>query len=352
MLYYLWETLNINLFNYITFRAGVGFFIAFFITLFLMPRYIRFAVAKKAEQPISDYAPKNHQNKAGTPTMGGIVIVFATLIASLFSGRLDNFYCILGMLALLLFSLVGIRDDSTKIFMRNNSGLSSKTKSFLLFLVAGFLSFSLYIYGLQTSLYIPFYKLPLFDMQGFAILFWILVLITTPHGVNVTDGLDGLVSVPSVFTLMTLCSFVYISGNIIYSNYLFYPYIQGVGEVSVVGAALLGAIIGFLWFNCHPAQVFMGDSGSLAIGGFVAYCAIISKSEFILFFAGFIFVIEAFSVIIQLTSIKIWNRKVFLMAPLHHHFEIKGWAENKIIVRFWIIALMSNLIALLSFKIR
>ncbi len=352
MLYYLWEIFNINLFSYITFRAGVGFFIALFSALFLMPPFIQWANYKKAKQPISSYTPKNHQNKVGTPTMGGIVIVVSTLIANLIAAKLDNIYLLLGLACLILFSAVGIRDDMTKILAKNNVGLNARTKFGLLLLIALSISIALYIYGLNTNFYIPFYKNPLLDMVFFAPLFWSLVFVSATNAVNITDGLDGLATVPSLFALFSLMVFVYVSGNVVYSSYLFYPLIQGSGEVVIIAASLMGALIGFLWFNCHPAEVFMGDSGSLAIGGVVAYCAIICKAELLLFLISFIFVIEAASVILQIFSIKTFSKKIFLMAPIHHHFEVKGWAESKIIVRFWIIALISNLIALLSLKVR
>ena len=205
---------------------------------------------------------------------------------------------------------------------------------------------------ISTDLYIPFYKYPLFDMQIFALAFWVLVLISSSNAVNLTDGLDGLATVPSIFSLATLGVFMYLSGNVIYSEYLLLPKIQGLGEVVIVCAALVGALMGFLWYNCYPAQVFMGDSGSLSIGGFLGFLAIISKNEILLILIGFVFVLETISVILQVGSFKIFNKRVFKMAPIHHHFEKIGWVENKIIVRFWTIALLANLIALATIKLR
>lgn len=352
MLFYLWETFNINLFSYITFRAGAGFFIALFAVLFAMPLFIRWATQKRAAQPISSYAPKNHQAKSGTPTMGGVVIVAATLFAILLAGKLDNFYLVLGIFCLIFFTLIGMRDDIMKIFARKNAGMSARAKMFWLLLASLFISALLYGYGLNTQLYLPFYKNPIFNMSFFAIIFWAFIFVCATNAVNITDGLDGLATMPSIFALFSLMVLVYVSGNAVYSHYLFYPNIYGVGEVVIIITSLMGALIGFLWFNCHPAQIFMGDSGSLAIGSIVAYCAILSKSEFTLLLIGFVFVIETLSVILQIFGIRVLGRRFFLMAPLHHHFEIKGWAENKIIIRFWIIALMSNLIAILSLKIR
>ena len=352
MLFYLWETFNINLFSYITFRAGAGFFLALFSVLFAMPLFIRWATQKRAAQPISSFAPKNHQAKSGTPTMGGTIIVAATIFAAILSGKLDNFYLALGIVCLVFFALIGLRDDILKIYARKNAGMSARAKMFWLVLAALFASGMLYAYGLNTQLYIPFYKNPLFNMGIGAVVFWAFIFVCATNAVNITDGLDGLATVPSIFALVSLMVLVYVSGNAIYSHYLFYPNINGVGEVVILITSLMGALIGFLWYNCHPAQIFMGDSGSLAIGSIVAYCAILSKSEFTLLLIGFIFVIETLSVIAQIFGIRVLGRRVFLMAPIHHHFEIKGWAENKIIIRFWIIALVSNLIAILSLKIR
>ena len=353
MLYLLYEHFGINLFQYITVRAGFAFFTAFFFTLYLLPKFIRWAIAKNSYQPIYSLAPKNHQQKSKTPTMGGIVFVGATIIAALLTVKLSNFYALFGLLTIALFSVIGIYDDLGKILKRSNqSGLSAKQKFSLQILFAFLISLALYSIDFPTTLYIPFYKHPLFDMGMLAIPFWTLVIVATSNAVNLTDGLDGLATVPSIFALATLGVITYITGHALLSSYLLLPKIIGVGEVVVIAAALIGALIGFLWYNCHPAEVFMGDSGSLALGAFIAYMAIISKSEILLILIGSVFVMEALSVIIQVASYKTRGKKVFLMAPIHHHFEEKKWSESKIIVRFWIIALISNLIALITLKIR
>jgi phospho-N-acetylmuramoyl-pentapeptide-transferase len=201
-------------------------------------------------------------------------------------------------------------------------------------------------------LYTPFYKFPIFDMGYFALILWVLVMIAASNAVNLTDGLDGLATVPSIMAFFSLSAIVYVSGHAILSSYLLLPNIKTSGELAIVGTAIIGSLIAFLWYNCHPAQVFMGDSGSLPIGAFMGYMAIVSKSEILLILIGFIFVIETVSVILQVGSYKLRQKRVFLMAPIHHHFEEKGWKENKIIVRFWIISFMANLVALLSLKIR
>ena len=352
MIYYLYSFLEINLFQYITFRAAIAFFVVFFLTIFIMPYYIVWARKKNANQPISQFTPQNHKQKVNIPTMGGIIFVFATLVASILCAKLDNAFVIFGLMSLVLFSSIGIYDDYSKVLQRKNAGMSAKMK-FTLQAISGFLvSLGLYCYGMDSHFYLPFFKNFIWDWGLFSLLFWTLVFVATSNAVNLTDGLDGLATIPSIYALTSLGIFVYIAGHSVFSTYLLYPKIPDSGEVVVVSAALIGALIGFLWYNCHPAQVFMGDSGSLALGGVIAYMAIISKNEILLFVIGFIFVIEALSVLLQIGSYKTRGKKLFLMAPLHHHFEEKGLSESKIIVRFWIIALMSNLIALLTIKLR
>ncbi len=354
MLYFLYQYFNINIFHYITVRAGISFFISFILTLYLLPKFIRWAKAKKASQPIYSLAPKSHKAKSNTPTMGGVVFIFSTTIASLLCAKLNNIFVLTALLTIILFSIIGIKDDISKILNKNNqSGLTPKAKFLLQTIFASIVALVLYFYSnLSSNLFIPFYKYPLFDMKIFAILFWTVVIVATSNAVNLTDGLDGLATVPSIFALGSLSLIAYITGNAILSHYLFLPKVLGVGEVAIIGTALGGALIGFLWFNCYPAQIFMGDSGSLPLGAFLGYMAIISKSEILLILIGFVFVLEALSVILQVGSYKLRNKRVFLMAPIHHHFEQKKWQESKIIVRFWIIALISNIIALITLKIR
>ncbi len=353
MLYLFYRFFDINIFQYITVRAGISFFIGFILTLYLMPRYIAWAKRKKANQPIYKNAPKSHQAKSTTPTMGGLVFITSTLIASIVTIKFNNFYALGAILTIVLFAMIGIKDDLSKIKGGNNEdGLSSKAKLILQVIVSFAIGSYLYIGGFLTDLYVPFYKYPLFDMGLFAIAFWILVFVSTSNAVNLTDGLDGLATVPSIFSIMSLSVFVYVMGHAILSDYLLVPNIKGVGEVAIVATALVGSLIGFLWHNCHPAEIFMGDSGSLSLGGFIAYMAIITKNELLLILVGFVFVMETVSVILQVGSYKARKKRVFKMAPIHHHFELKGWAENKIIVRFWIMALISNLLALITLKIR
>ena len=353
MLYWLHDFLNINILGYITIRAGVAFFIAWTLTLFLLPRFIRWAQKTSSVQPINNWAPERHQAKHSTPTMGGIIFIGATVIASLFTIRWDNSYAQAGLLTLVLFALIGFYDDFAKIKKSENlAGFKARTKLALQIISAIVVACFLCLFAdFNTELYLPFLKNPVFDMGSFAIVFWVLVIVATSNAVNLTDGLDGLATVPSITALGSFSIIIYITGNIKISSYLLMPHFQ-VSEVAIIASALIGALTGFLWYNCHPAEVFMGDSGSLTIGAFLGYLAIISKSEFLLLLIGSIFVIETLSVILQVGSFKLRQKRVFLMAPIHHHFEMKNWAENKIIVRFWIIAILSNILALISLKIR
>jgi len=353
LLYALHELLNINILGYITIRAGISFFLALFFTLYLMPKFIRWAQKNSSVQPIYDLAPQSHKQKEKTPTMGGVVFIGATILASLLTIKLSNMFAIGAILTLVLFALIGLKDDLAKIKKcQNGAGLKARTKLFLQILasiiVTAFLCLSA---GLNTDLYVPFLKNPVLNMGMFSMIFWSIVIISTSNAVNLTDGLDGLATVPSLAALASFSIIIYFTGNAVISSYLLMPNFD-VGEVAIVASALMGALTGFLWYNCHPAEVFMGDSGSLTVGAFLGYLAIISKNEILLLLIGSIFVIETVSVILQVGSYKLRNKRVFLMAPIHHHFEMKKWAENKIIVRFWIIAILSNLIALITLKIR
>jgi phospho-N-acetylmuramoyl-pentapeptide-transferase len=353
LLYWLSEILHINLLGYITIRAGIAFFLALFFTLFLMPRFIKWAQDTSSVQPINEWAPERHKSKAKTPTMGGVVFIGATIIASLISIRFSNVFALGSILTLGLFAIIGFQDDYAKIRKNENlAGLKARTK-LLLQVISGLIiaSFLCLFAEFNTELYVPFVKNPIFDMGIYAIFFWAIVMISTSNAVNLTDGLDGLATVPSLAALTSFGIIIYITGNVKISSYLLMPNFN-VGEVAIVSSALMGSLTAFLWYNCHPAEVFMGDSGSLTIGAFLGYLAIISKSEILLLLIGSIFVIETLSVILQVGSYKLRKKRVFLMAPIHHHFEMKQWAENKIIVRFWIIAILSNMIALISLKIR
>jgi len=352
MLYELNHLLHINLFGYISVRAGLAFLLAFLLVLILMPKYLVWAISKNANQPISKYVAA-HATKGKTPTMGGAVFLTATFIAAFIVIDLANIYAWGGFITLLGFGLVGFKDDIGKILSGDNlEGLTPRGKMGLQIIVA-LISTGLLVYsGFPTEFYVPFVKTPLFDMGYFAIPFWIVMFLAVTNAVNLTDGLDGLATVPSIISLVSLGVIVYITGHAIISQYLLMPNIKGVGEVLVLTTALAGALMGFLWYNCYPAEIFMGDTGSLSIGGFLAYLAILGKSEVLLILIGFIFVMETVSVILQVGSYKLRKKRVFLMAPIHHHFELKEWPENKIIIRFWMIAFITNVLALITLKIR
>lgn len=353
-MFYLSHFSDYAFFTYISVRAGFAFFIALFLTLFLMPKFITWAKSKNANQPIYEYAPQAHQEKGNTPTMGGVIFIACTLFASLLCVKFDNALVLGALGVLVLFCGVGLVDDLNKVLKKDNhSGLSARAKMLFLILASILCTSYLFFSGnLSGELFVPFYKYPLFDLGIFIIAFWVLVIISSSNAVNLTDGLDGLATVPSIFSLTSLGILMYLSGNAIYSEYLFLPKIQDLGEVVVVCAALTGALMGFLWYNCYPAQVFMGDSGSLSVGAFLGYLALISKNEILLLLIGFVFVLETISVILQVGSFKMFQKRVFKMAPIHHHFEKIGWVENKIIVRFWLIALLTNLLALATIKLR
>ncbi|MDR0746267.1 MAG: phospho-N-acetylmuramoyl-pentapeptide-transferase [Helicobacteraceae bacterium] len=354
MLSYLAGVLHFNLFTYITVRAGAAFCFAFFLALWFFPRFIVWAKRQGATQPILSFAPSAHKDKQNTPTMGGVIFVSSALIASLLSADLTNSLVWIGLLTLFMFATIGMIDDLNKIFRRkNDEGLSAKRKFIFQLLASTIVCVLLLLEAkFSTRLYLPFLKEPISDPGWYMAFFWILVIVSASNAVNLTDGLDGLAVVPTIFAVSTLAVFMYLSGHAILSASLLLPKLIGVGEVVIIASALLGGLLGFLWYNANPAEVFMGDSGSLSIGAFVAYSAILSKNEILLLLICFIFVVETISVILQVGSYKLRRRRVFLMAPLHHHFELKRWAENKIIVRFWIIALLSNVLALITIKIR
>jgi phospho-N-acetylmuramoyl-pentapeptide-transferase len=352
MLYEINNLLHMHLFGYISVRAGLAFLLAFLLVLIFMPKYLVWAISKNANHPISKYVAA-HASKGSTPTMGGAVFLAATLISAFILIDLANPYVWGGLITLVGFGLVGFKDDAGKILSGDNlEGLTPKQKMALQALIAAMATGLLVYVGFPTEFYVPFVKNPLFDMGIFAIPFWVLMFLATTNAVNLTDGLDGLATVPSITALLSLGAIVYITGHALAANYLLVPNINGVGELVILAFALAGALLGFLWYNCYPAEIFMGDTGSLAIGGFLAYLAILGKSEVLLILIGFVFVMETVSVILQVGSYKLRKKRIFRMAPIHHHFELKEWAENKIIVRFWMIAFLSNVLALITFKFR
>lgn len=254
MFYWFYRHLDINIFQYISVRAGLAFLISFALTMYLLPIFIKWAKRKKASQPIYEHAPKSHQEKSGTPTMGGVVFIFSTIVATVLTAKLNNIYVAFGLLTLVLFCLIGMKDDISKIFNKKNSaGLSSRAKLLLQIVSGVVVASGLYYYGHTTELFTPFYKLPIFDMGVFAIAFWMIVMVSTSNAVNLTDGLDGLATVPSIMSFFTLSAIVYVSGHAIFSSYLLIPNIKLAGELTILGSSLIGALIAFLWYNSHPA---------------------------------------------------------------------------------------------------
>lgn len=344
----------LNVFQYQTFRGMLAFLFAFVFVLTLQPAFIRKLKSYGLKgQPIRDDGPKQHAGKKGTPTMGGLMIVVAVFLSTLLLADLTNYYVWLTLTVMAGFGLLGFLDDWRKITQQNTKGVPGKVKLFWQGLIAGGAAVILVVNGFSTDLAFPFFKdlvLPL--GPALFVPFVVLVVIGTSNGVNLTDGLDGLAIGPVMTVAATYTIFAYLTGNAEFAKYLNLDHIQGMGEVSIILAALIAAGLGFLWYNTFPAQVFMGDIGSLTLGGLLGFVAVLVKHEIILIVAGGIFVIESLSVILQVYSFKLTGKRIFRMAPIHHHFELKGWAEPKIIVRFWIISIVLALISLTTLKLR
>jgi phospho-N-acetylmuramoyl-pentapeptide-transferase len=347
----------LNLFRYLSFRSGGAIITALIISFILGPRFIRWLKSKqKYGQPIREDGPESHiVKKAGTPTMGGALILLSLTISTLLWANLSNPYIWVVLGVTLSFGLIGFYDDYLKLTTRSHKGFSGKLR-----LLAEIIICSIVIYAITkfatdahtTTLAVPFFKSLLLDLSWFFFPFAICVIVGTSNAVNLTDGLDGLAIVPVMIAAACFGLIAYLVGNSVFSNYLQIHYVVGAGELSVFCFALVGASIGFLWFNAPPAMVFMGDTGSLAIGGALGTISIITKHEIVLFIIGGLFVVETVSVIVQVTSFKLTGRRVFQMAPLHHHFEKKGWAEPTIVIRFWIIAIILAIIGLSTLKLR
>jgi len=346
-----------NLFKYITFRAGYASLTALFLSLIIAPGIIKFLKRKGFREVIREETPERHIEKAGTPTMGGVIILAPLIISTILWARLDNQLVWVALLNIFLFALLGFIDDYVKVKKISKAGIEMKIK-FLGELIISIIIMLVFVYVVKDYkakyfLYIPFIKHPVASLGLWYIPFGVIVLLATSNAVNLTDGLDGLAIGCSIPTLGTLTIIAYLTGHIKIATYLNIPYIKEAAELTVLGASFVGAALGFLWFNAHPAEVFMGDTGALAIGATMGFFGIILKREILLFLLGGIFVIEALSVIIQVIYFKLTKgKRIFKMSPLHHHFELSGWAESKIIVRFWIISLILNLIGLSTLKIQ
>jgi phospho-N-acetylmuramoyl-pentapeptide-transferase len=340
-------------FRYITFRTIYATITALLISFILGPWLIETLQRMQIGQTIRKVGPESHFVKEGTPTMGGALILLAIILPTLLWADLTNLYIWVTLLVIFGYGAIGFIDDYLKVVRKNSDGISARQKMFWQILIA--LAASLLLYqsgGFDTHLSFPFFKNFNPDIGVFYIPFAVLVMVGASNAVNLTDGLDGLAIGPMIIAAGTFLLLAYLVGNAKLADYLQITGIQGAGELAILCGAMVGAGLGFLWFNTYPAQVFMGDVGSLSLGGALGTIAVITKNEFVLVIVGGIFVIEALSVIVQVVSFRYWGRRVFRMAPIHHHFELKGWAEPKIIVRFWIISIVLALIALSTLKLR
>ncbi len=346
-----------NLFQYITFRSGGALATAMIIFFVFGPAFIRWLKSQQPEgQPIRADGPQNHLiTKKGTPTMGGALLLIAMAVSTLLWADLSNAYIWAVLIVTLGFGFIGATDDYLKLKKRHNTGLTSKQKflaQIVLTLAATYIVTNITREPLATGLSVPFFKDILIPLGWFFYVFAIFVIVGSSNAVNLTDGLDGLAIVPVMIASMAFALIAYLSGNIIFADYLKILHVPGAGELTVLCGALVGAGIGFLWFNAPPAMVFMGDTGSLALGGALGTIALVTKHEIVLAIVGGLFVIETVSVIIQVGFFKMTGKRVFLMAPIHHHFEKKGWSEPTIVIRFWIIAVILALIGLSTLKLR
>jgi len=359
MLYHLLYPLNtlfagFNVFRYITFRTIGAAITAFLFFVFVAPAFIRYIKNLQIGQVIRDDGPETHLKKEGVPTMGGMLIIFTIINTTLLWTNLTNRYVWLILGVTLWFGAIGAIDDFKKISVNNSKGLSAKGKLLLQITGALLLGVILYVHpNFDGHLSIPFFKAFRPDLGWFYIVFAILVIVGSSNAVNLTDGLDGLAAGPIIITGTVYLVFSYLAGHALLAKYLQMPFVPGAGELAIFCGALVGSCLGFLWYNAYPAHMFMGDVGSLSMGGTLGAIAIITKQEILLAIVGGIFVMEALSVIIQVGFFKLsGGKRVFLMAPFHHHFEKKGWAEPKVVVRFWIISIILGLMALATLKLR
>ena len=346
----------LNVFKYLTFRTGLSVFTSLAIVLLIGGPFIKFFSNQKIFNPIRGDGPEDHiVKKIGTPTMGGVIILFGLLISVLLWADLSNINILFCMYITVSFGLLGAFDDFKKIKYSNSSGISSKLKITLQILLA-VIGVSLFVYYADfqdmTNLYFPFFKNLIINLGWFFIPFSIFVIIGSSNAVNLTDGLDGLATVPVILVAACFAFISYVTGNIVFSNYLQIPYIEGTGEISIFCGAIIGSCLGFLWFNAPPAKIFMGDTGSLSLGGSLGAIGIITKHEIVLAITGGLFVLEAVSVMVQVISFKLTGKRIFKMAPIHHHFEKKGWPESTVVIRFWIISIILAMIGLATLKLR
>ncbi|HEX7374725.1 MAG TPA: phospho-N-acetylmuramoyl-pentapeptide-transferase [Steroidobacteraceae bacterium] len=344
-----------RVFNYLTLRSILAALTALSISLLVGPVMIRKLAEHQVGQRVRSDGPQSHLTKAGTPTMGGLLILVAIVLAALLWGDLANRFVWVVLCVTVAFGLIGFWDDYLKLVVGNSRGLIARYKYFWQSLAGLGAAVVLYLTAhspAETTLYVPFFKHVLVPLGVLFIPLTYLVIVGSSNAVNLTDGLDGLAILPAVMVAGALGVFAYASGNVVFSTYLGIPYIAGAGEILVICSAMFGAGLGFLWFNTYPAQVFMGDIGALALGAALGVIAVIVRQEIVLFIMGGVFVMETVSVILQVASFKLRGKRIFKMAPIHHHFELKGWAEPKVIVRFWIITVVLVLLGLATLKLR
>ena len=344
-----------HVFQYLTLRAILGTLTALVVALLVGPTMIRRLSQHHVGQVIRELGPQSHFSKAGTPTMGGTLVLVAIALSTLLWSDLSNRYVWLVLGVTLGFGAIGYRDDYLKLVLKHNRGMSARHKYFFQSLLA--IGAASYLYftaalPIETQLIFPFFKHLLLPLGPLFILFTYFVIVGTSNAVNLTDGLDGLAILPAVMVAGALGIFAYVTGNANFATYLGIPYVPGAGEVVVFCGSLVGAGLGFLWFNTYPAQVFMGDVGALSLGAALGIVAVIVRQELVLFIMGGIFVLETVSVILQVASFKLTGKRIFRMAPIHHHFELKGWPEPRVIVRFWIITFVLVLFGLATLKLR
>ena len=346
----------LNVFKYITFRVCLAVFTSLIIVLLIGGPFIKMVSQRRIVNPIRNDGPDEHIiKKIGTPTMGGLLILIGIIFSVIMWADLKNVYVLFTLFILISFGLLGAFDDYKKIKNNNSTGVSFKFKLFsqILLSIIGISLLTYYLdYQELTYLYFPFFKDLFIKLGWFFIPFSVFVIVGASNAVNLTDGLDGLATVPVILVAACFAFISYVAGNIIFSEYLQITYIEGTGEISIFCGAIIGSCLGFLWFNAPPAKIFMGDTGSLSLGGSLGAIGIITKHEIVLAITGGLFVLEAFSVIVQVVSFKLTGKRVFKMAPIHHHFEKKGWPESTVVIRFWIISIILALVGLATLKLR
>jgi len=358
MLYYLLYPLydkfvGFNVVRYITFRTLMAAFTAMLIYFVFGKPFIRFLAKKQFWQTVRDDGPVTHMDKRGTPTMGGVLIWISVFVSILLWSKFLDPFVILASAIIIIFGIIGFIDDYRKVILRDAKGLRARWKFPLQLISATFAVMVLFdVIGMDRNLVVPFFKGVQPNLGWFYIPFAVLVMVGASNAVNLTDGLDGLVSVPAMVAFLAYAVLAYVAGHAEIARYLTVQFVPGSGELSVLCGACVGACIGFLWFNAHPASIFMGDVGSIPMGALLGYVAVVTKNEILLIVIGGIFVLETISVITQVISFKLTGRRIFRMAPIHHHFELKGWSESKVIVRFWIISIILALASLTTLKIR